>query len=161
MLPFARPMHRLAALLVALVALPRSAAAVGESEAQVALSGGAGWLGRSGVAATLRLEGQYGLTESLALHGAAGAWLGATQAGVLDLGLTYSLDVLRVVPFVEAGVALLVGAEVAVGPLVGVGGEYLVDRHWAVALWGRAGYLHGDGRWAGLVMAGARVGYVF
>jgi hypothetical protein len=154
-------MCRRALLLIAALALPRPAAAVGEGEAQVALSGGAGWLARSGAAAALRLEGQYGLTESLAVHGAAGAWLGPTQAAVLDLGLTYSLDVFRVVPFAEAGVGLMPGSVVAVGPLLGVGGEYLVDRHWAVALWSRYGYLHWNRQWAGAVTAGARVGYVF
>jgi hypothetical protein len=155
--------RRLAALPVlvalnALAALPRPAAAVGEGEVQLAASGAWGWLERSGGGAALRLEGQYGLSESVAVRGGAGAWVGPTQAAALDLGVTYSLDVLRVVPFGEAGVAL-VGH--GVGPELGLGGEYLVDRHWALALWGRYGLLHSPGGWAGLVTAGLRVGYVF
>src|SRR5438445_3558346 len=93
--------------LVVLAALPLPAAAVGEGEVQLAASGAWGWLERSGGGAALRLEGQYGLTQSLAVRGGAGAWVGPTQAAALDLGFTYSLDVLRVVPFGEAGVAMV------------------------------------------------------
>ena len=157
-------------LLATLAALPRPAGAVGEDEAQAAASASWGWLETRGHGGVLRLEGQYGVTDGLALHATAGAsWHGATaaRAVAVEAGVTYALDILRVVPFGEAGLCVLGVAAGArgMGLQVGLGGEYLIDRHWALALVVRYAYLPlrlggGPGR-PSLLGAGLRLGYVF
>jgi hypothetical protein len=118
----------------------------------------------------VRLEGQYGLTESLALHGAAGvSWHGGAPARAvgLEAGATYAFDVLRVVPFVEGGLAFLhvSGGHRALGLQAGLGGEYLLDRHWGLALVARYAYLPlrlgGLADHPGLLTVGLRLGYTF
>src|SRR4051812_11549417 len=95
-----------AALLV--LALPARSFAVGQDERQLSLGAGNGWLGGGGEPADAgplaRLEGEYGVSDTLALHLAFGASFhdrgrGALRAVGAVAGVTYALDVLRVVPF--------------------------------------------------------------
>jgi hypothetical protein len=143
-------MRRPALLLLPLLAaaLSRPAAAVGEDERQLAGAAGGGWLAGAG-GPLFRVEGQYGLSDVLALHGAVGAsWHGGGDvlATAATAGVTYALDVLRVVPFFEGGLAFLdqrgvAPARTGLGLEAGLGGEYLLDRRWALALVGRLAYL--------------------
>jgi hypothetical protein len=156
------------------VALSGRAWAVGEDERQLALAGGAARLGGGG-GFLGRAEGQFGISDALALHGALGAsWHprngGTTRATALVAGLTYAVDVLRVVPFFEGSLAIVDqrgggGARLDAGFEVGVGGEYLVDRHWAVALVGRLATLplglSGSGSAASLLSLALRLGRTF
>lgn len=116
-----------------LVAAPAyGLAVVGQGGDGRSLSGGGG-------AALLR----YGLSETLALHAQAGAQAGAGAAhGAAatygaGLGLTYAMDLLRVVPFFEAGLGVL-GTRPAPGPAaalalsLGLGAEYVVSSRWSV-----------------------------
>jgi hypothetical protein len=164
----------LAASLLALGAA-RTAHAVGEDEKELAAMVGAARLAGAGVAdgVLARLEGQFGLSDVLALHGAVGSsWHRlagqAVRATSVTAGGTYAVDVLRVVPFAEAGICFLDQSGVGrrhLGIEVGVGGEYLIDRRWAVALVGRAAYLpvrlSGAGDAASLLGVGLRLGYLF
>jgi hypothetical protein len=93
------------------------------------------------------VEGRYGLTEFWALRGAAHiSWHGGeggsqafppVQTGTAVLGLAYAWDVLRVVPFAEAGVVLagiradLPQSGLFAGVQLGAGVNYLIDRQWA------------------------------
>jgi hypothetical protein len=87
------------------------------------------------------------------------------------LGATYSLDVVRWVPFVDLGFSLadLRGGGASsqrMGPQVGLGAEYLLSRRWTLAALARFDFfalrLSGHGSaypwWA---CAGLRVGRVF
>lgn len=94
----------------------------------------------------LGLDLQTGLRDSWALrfglegHGLAAA--DATASGVWGLGATagatYTVDVVRWLPFVEMGLSTLMvleGAESArqhLGFQVGLGADFLLDRRWAV-----------------------------
>jgi hypothetical protein len=145
---------KLGLALVATLSRPPCALAVGEQERQLALAAGAALLAGDGRAAgglLAGIEGQYGVSEVLALHVALGAsWHGGTagtvRATALVAGVTYAVDVLRVVPFFEAGLAFLdrAGGATAgreLGGQVGLGGEYLLDRRWAVAVLARYAYV--------------------
>lgn len=95
-------------------------------------------------------EGRYGLTEFWALRGAAHlSWhrgedgsqaFPPVQTGTAVLGLAYAWDVLRVVPFAEAGVVLAgIRGDVSQSSLFGgvqLGGgvNYLIDRQWAAGV---------------------------
>jgi hypothetical protein len=96
----------------------------------------------------LGAEARYGLADFWALRGAAHfSWhpeqdgppaFPPVKTGTAAFGLTYAWDVLRVVPFAEAGVALSLirGAvsqsSVFAGVQLGGGFNYLIDRQWAV-----------------------------
>jgi opacity protein-like surface antigen len=92
---------------------------------------------------------QRGVTDAWAVRGALDLALhpversgarpgGLVWAGGLSLGVTYTVDVLRVLPFVEAGFGLLVlGGDVVdarrdAGLEVGFGADYLLSPRWAV-----------------------------
>jgi opacity protein-like surface antigen len=145
---------RTAAVLVALalsLAGARTAAAAGEREWQTALRLGAGTVsidGRKpwGIAAGIDVE--YGLTDSWALRlSFEGSTHDVSKANDMDtrpegavrteaalLGLTYTFDVLRLVPYanLQAGFAQVHGAVVAPQSLLamelGVGADYFVSR---------------------------------
>jgi hypothetical protein len=150
--PCPAPLLALLAGLAAL-ALPVRSFGVGAEERQVAMTGGAGRLagGPGGWGGLGRVEGQYGVSDTLALHLTLGvSWHGtdpAVRAVAAVAGVTYAIDVLRVVPFFEGGVAFLAQEGAASAPRadlgleVGVGGEYLLDRYWALALVARVSYL--------------------
>jgi hypothetical protein len=168
-------MRPLAVLFVFLAASP--CWAVGEEERQVAVAAGPGWLLGDGAAAGAggRIEAQYGVSDVLAVHAGLGAsWHdrrgGTVRALALVAGVTYALDVLRVVPFLEAGVAFLDQGAAAgrrdLGVEGGLGGEYLIDRRWAVALVARGTYLPlrlggGGGGRRGVVGVALRLGRRF
>lgn len=92
----------------------------------------------------LGADGRYGLGEAWGLRGGleaafhpAGA--GKVQMGTGSLGLVTTWDVLRLVPFADAGIALVWldrtgqnGAGFLGGQVTG-GVSYLIDRRWAVA----------------------------
>lgn len=100
----------------------------------------------------LGLEAQRGLSDSWALRAGAGFSLHpASDAGTAravggSAGVTYSVDVLRVVPFGELGAAFLTvvgpdGRRQGLGFEGGLGATYFLSRRWTVALVGRAAYL--------------------
>ena len=145
---------RTAAVLLALalsLAGARTAAAAGEHEWQVALRLGAGTVsidGRKpwGIAGGIDLE--YGLTDSWALRlSFEGSTHDVSKSNDMDtrpegavrtdaalLGLTYTFDVLRLVPYanLQAGFAQVRGAVVTPQSLLamelGVGADYFVSR---------------------------------
>ena len=175
------PAPRVLAALITLCALPGAALAAGEGEKQVAADLGFALAGvadkaRSGV--QVGAEAAWGLNDSWAGHaGASYAFLPGQPAGGLrhlttvTLGATYSLDVVRWVPFVDLGlsVADLRGGSASsqyLGPQVGLGADYLLSRGWSLAALARFDYLalrlrgSGDSRpW--LTTIGLRLGRIF
>lgn len=149
---------------------PLHAAAEEEWQLGLMLSGGGAvvsddmdWGG--GVAADV----QYGLSDALALHGALGtSWFQAPsqEAGALGTrsgvaGVVYTLDVLRVLPFAEAGVAVVSAsgpypqARLDLGLQLGLGGDYLLDRRWSLGLVAQYTYLPVELKGASRGAAGA------
>lgn len=140
-----------------LLGLARPAAAVGLEEWELAVDARGAWVqadDRRPVGPGLGLQLQYGLTDAWALRGAVGLsghpvggnadrGGGTVTATSAIAGVTYTVDVLRLVPFVEAGVGLLdvrgavAGARSGLGIDLGVGAQYLVSRRWAVGVVGR------------------------
>jgi len=132
---------------------------------------------RSGV--QVGAEAAKGLTDFWAGHaGASYAFLPGQPTGglrhltSLTLGATYSLDVVRWVPFVDLGLSVfdLRGGGSAssqyLGPQVGLGADYLLSRGWSMAALARFDYLalrlHGSGDshpW--LTTIGLRLGRIF
>lgn len=129
---------------------------------------------------------QYGLTDAWAARlslassahpvtADAGRPGGAVGATSVSLGLTYAVDVLRFVPVIELGIGLLDlrGAINSprrdVGLQLGIGGDYLLTRAWAVGLMLR--YQHFPLQVAGLTPGfegipvvfsiGPRISYIF
>jgi hypothetical protein len=105
------------------------------------------WAQGAGVSAT----GQYGLDDTWSLRAAlSGSWHpvsadalrpgGQIRALGFSAGVTYTLDVLRVVPFVTAGLAVqnlsgaLRDARSDLGVALGGGADYLLDRRWSLGL---------------------------
>jgi hypothetical protein len=136
---------------VAALCLPGRAWAVGEDERQVAVTAGAALLDGGGAGPAARIEGQFGTSDVLALHVALGAsWHsqagGTARATGVAVGVTYALDVLRVVPFFEGALTIVdrrgAGAtRLDAGAEAGIGGEYLLDRYWSLAVVARLAYL--------------------
>ena len=134
------------------ILLGRAAAAAGEHEWQVALRAGAGTVnvdGRKpwGYAGALDIE--YGLTDAWAVRASLEASAhSVSKEGDMDMrpagtvrtnaalvGLTYTFDVLRLVPYADLQVGLiqLTGAVTTPQSLLamqlGVGADYFVSRH--------------------------------
>jgi len=133
--------------------LPPPRRAVGEDEWQLSARLGGGnpngyplepW----GLAGGLDLE--YGLLESFAARLSVGVVshpvkavkdvspAGTLQARTALLGATYTFDVLRLVPYMEASFGLLqwsgpAAPKTTFGAELGLGADYLVTPHWA---WG-------------------------
>jgi hypothetical protein len=161
-----------ACLACAVISLPASALAVEEGEWQLSLTGAYGRLrvgGQDGDGGLGRVAGHYGLTDAWSVRGElASSWHsfpgGTKRASELAAGVTYAIDVVRVIPFVDAAVA---GVNLG-GPHgrwdLGLGGEYLIDRRWSVAAVAR--YEHyvlapsAESR-PGLISVGLRLAYVF
>jgi hypothetical protein len=175
------PAPRVLAALVAVCALPGPALAAGEGEKQAGFGVGSALVGAGQeVHAGIRAEAEaaLGLTDSWAGRaGASYAFLPDLPAGsqrhltTLSLGATYSLDVLRWIPFVDLGLTLadLRGGSANsqyMGPQVGVGVDYLLKRGWSLAALARFDYLalrlHGAGEsrpWVTTI--GFRLGRIF
>jgi hypothetical protein len=168
-----------AAVLVVVCAAPCPASAVGAGEKQVAGSvgwdmAGSGETARSGLQASVEIG--LGLSDSWAGRGGVSmAWQpghagGLSQVTTIQLGMTYSLDVVRWVPFVELGISLadLRGdgaSSQRLGPQVEAGIEYLLSRRWTLAAFGRFDYLalglSGSAGHPWLVASGLRLGWLF
>lgn len=124
------------------------AAALDESEWQAAVSAGylRLWVDGQGLnAGVATLAGRYGLSDDISVRlSAGGAWhpkgggVPAVRVGMLGAGATYSWNVLRVIPFLDAGVGLVVTggdgtrAEQALGADASLGAEYFLDRRWTL-----------------------------
>lgn len=135
--------------------------AVGEDERQIALTAGYARVttdGRRPAGLAAGLEGQYGLSDTwsarlglaLSLHPVDEDALrpgGLVRAVSVVAGVTYAVDVLRLIPFVDLGFGLLdVGGDVAsyrrdMGFELGVGAEYLLSPKWTLAALARYCYL--------------------
>jgi len=166
---------------VILCAAPCPARAAGAGERQIsasvgfALAGGDDG-GRPGIQAGV--EAAMGLTDAWSGRVAASSsWQPDPASGsaahltVASLGMTYSLDVVRWVPFVDLGLSLadLRGdgaSSQRLGPQVGLGVEYLLVRRWTLAALARLDYfalrLRGfGGTYPWLGCAALRIGRVF
>jgi len=130
---------------------PAPAAAVGEGESQLGVELGAAWLsadGRLPWGTLFAVEGRRGLSDAWALtvrghlsrHGVEADTTNMLPGGAVTsygalAGVTYTLDNLQLVPYVEALLGYLrVGGDVTsarqqLGAQVVAGGEYLIDRH--------------------------------
>jgi hypothetical protein len=176
-----RPLQSLLTVnLLILCAAPCPAQATGAGEKQVSASLGFALAGdhntRPGMQAGV--EAMMGFTDAWAGRAAvSGSWQPESASGsphhvtAVSLGATYSLDVVRWVPFVDMGLSLadLRGGGASsqrLGPQVGLGAEYLLSRRWTLAALARFDFfalrLAGSGGnhpwWA---CAGLRVGRVF
>jgi hypothetical protein len=171
----------LIANLVILCLLPCPARATGPGEKQISASLGFALAGgddsaRPGMQAGV--EATMGFTDSWAGRAAvSSSWQpepapgGPGHVTAASLGMTYSLDVLRWVPFLDLGVSLadLRGGGASsqrLGPQVGLGAEYLLSRRWTLAALARFDYLAlrlrgpaGTHPW--WACAGLRIGRVF
>ena len=166
--------------LLILCATPCPAQAAGEGEKQVSGALGFALAGdhntRPGMQAGV--EAMMGFTDSWAGRAAvSSSWQPEPASGgpghvtAASLGMTYSLDVLRWVPFMDLGVSLadLRGGGASsqrLGPQVGLGAEYLLSRRWTLAALARFDYLAlrlrgpaGTHPW--WACAGLRIGRVF
>jgi len=144
-----------AALAVALAAPPARAA--GENEWQLSARTGAGTVTVDqrttwGLAAALDLE--YGLTDTWALRATIATSLHSVDAaGPMDTrpagkietttalaGLTYTIDVLRLVPYADLQVGAFKVSGAVQGPRVafvsalGIGADYFLTRKWTAGL---------------------------
>jgi hypothetical protein len=167
--------------LAILCALPCPVHAAGSGEKQVSASLGFAVAGgddtaRPGMQAGV--EAMIGVTDAWAGRAAvSGSWQPDSASGsprhvtALSLGATYSLDVVRWVPFVDLGFSLadLRGGGASsqrLGPQVGMGVEYLLSRRWTLAALAHFDFfalrLGGSGgAYPWWVCAGLRVGRVF
>lgn len=149
-----RPTGCLTAAAILLAAAPARAA--GEGEWQVAAQAGYATVaadGRNPSGWQAGADVQYGFSDAWAArlsfstsrHGItknddAGLPGGRVLSQSAVAGVTYSIDVLRVVPTVELGVALLlVNGDViqprsGIGIEAGLGAEYFLDRHWTLGV---------------------------
>jgi hypothetical protein len=131
-----------------------AAAAAGEREWQVSARVGLGDVdvdGRAPLGAVAGADLEYGFTEAWAVRLSAAVGLhpvdaqkdgaapgGTVRTTVALAGLTYTFDVLRLVPYLEGGVGVIdyAGAVRSPGATLdaelGVGADYLLTRRWAV-----------------------------
>ena len=166
---------------VILCAAPCPARATGPGEKEIFASVGFALAGgddkaRPGMQAGV--EGALGFTDAWAGRATvSSSWLPEPAPGspghvtAVSLGATFSLDVVRWVPFLDLGVSLadLRGdgaSSQRLGPQVGLGAEYLLSRRWTLAALARFDYfalrLRGPGGthpWS--ACASLRLGRVF
>jgi len=145
----------LTANLVILCADLTSAHATGPGEKQVAASLGGVLVGdgdraRPGMQAGI--EAAIGVTDAWAGRaGVSSSWQpspapgGPRHVSALSLGMTYAIDVVRWVPFLDLGLSLADlrgnGANSQrLGPQVGLGVEYLLSPRWTLAALARFDY---------------------
>ena len=160
-----RPRPRLALLALAasgclLGGARVAAAAAGEEEWQVSARVGAGAVdvdGRSPFGFAAGLEVEYGLTDAWAVYASATVGLHPVDEQKMDMemnkpalpggtarttaavvGVSYTFDVLRLVPYIRTGLGVLnfSGAVTQPGTTLsaelGVGADYLITKHWAL-----------------------------
>ncbi len=143
--------------LVAALALERAAAAAGEHEWQVALRAGAGTVsvdGRKPWGLAGGLDVEYGLTDAWAVRlSVEGSTHDVSKANDMDLrpagavrtdaamlGVTYTVDILRLVPYgtLQMGLLQVRGAVTTPQSLLamelGVGADYYVTRRFTAGL---------------------------
>ncbi len=122
-------------------------------------------------------EGQFGFADTLAARLAMSGAVhpdadSPTGEAVATLGVTYAIDVARIIPFAELGaqVANLSGGGTTVdgtrlGLEGGIGGEYLLSDAWAIALVARGAVLPiklgGDEGPKSRISLGIRIGVIF
>lgn len=135
--------------------VPASARALGQGEATLSAGGGLAVLfqGQSRVGAEGELRLVRGVSDawSLRLGLQAAAAHASGEHGTATLlsqaaGVTWALDVVNWVPFVDLGIALADvrgggnPASQRLGPQGGLGVDYLVSRHALISLLGRVDY---------------------
>jgi hypothetical protein len=135
-------------------AAARAHAAAGEEEWQLSARAGAAALdvdGRAPIGATAGLDLEYGINDAWAARLSVGAGFhpvdadpknhlpgGTVRTTSALLGMTYTFDVLRLVPYLQMGVGVINfgGAVVTPGTAfdaeLGLGADYLLTRRWAV-----------------------------
>jgi hypothetical protein len=143
-----------ATLMAAVLLTPLTADAVGEEEWQLSARLGIGNLhidNRSPFGAVTALELEYGFSDAWALRAMAGTsahdvdgrmqdhapggWARTTSALA---GLTYTFDVLRMVPYAQLSIGLVRFHGAVLKPRtemageLGLGADYWLDRRWAV-----------------------------
>jgi opacity protein-like surface antigen len=146
---------------VAWLAAARGAsAAAGEEEWQVSVRAGVGALdvdGRSPFGGAFGVDVEYGFTDAWAARLSATVGFNPVDAQKMDMeknipalpggtvrttaavvGVTYTFDVLRLVPYIETGIGVLNFAGAVTKPTttlsaeLGLGADYLVTKRWAV-----------------------------
>lgn len=96
---------------------------------------------------SLGAAAQWGLTDAWAVRAAWDHRLRpGSSAALLAAGITYTVDVLRWLPFAELGVATLLEPQggqwhMSAGPQVAVGADYLLDRRYSVGAVAKYSYL--------------------
>ena len=142
------------AVLALATGAPRARAAAGEDEWQVSARLGLGDVDLGGHAPLGGVAGvdlEYGLSDAWAVRGALGTGLHPVDARPKDqvpggtartttalIGVTYTFDVLRLVPYVQTGVGVInfAGAVKSPGTALdaelGLGADYLLTRRWAL-----------------------------
>ena len=155
--------------MLAAAVFPSAAEALDEGDWQLGLAAQYAHVtaeGRAAAGLGARLDARYGATDAWSLWGAIGSsWQpvtgggqrpdGTVRASTGSLGVTFALDVLRVIPFAEAGLAIVdLGGAVthrqrALGGELALGAEYLLDPRWSFAAVARYQYcplrIDGDG----------------
>jgi hypothetical protein len=135
--------------------LPAAAhAAAGEDEWQLSARFGLGDVdldGRAPVGVITGVDLEYGLTDAWAARLSVGGGFHPVDANVMShlpggtartttalVGVTYTFDVLRLVPYVQTGIGVInfAGAVVSPGTALdaelGLGADYLLTRRWAL-----------------------------
>ena len=135
-------------------AAARAHAAAGEQEWQLSARAGAAALdvdGRHPFGATAGLDLEYGLNDAWAARLSVGSGFHPVDAHPMThlpggtvrttsalLGVTYTFDVLRLVPYLQTGIGVInfggavVNSGTAFDAELGLGADYLVTRRWAV-----------------------------
>jgi hypothetical protein len=147
--------RRLLPLIAVVGAWPAEARAAGADEWQLLARAGYATVnagGRRPGGGLMGLEGQYGLDDAFAARlSLESSWHpvsnegaprseGLVRASSLTGGITYALDVMRLVPVFELGVGLLdVGGEGVprrrdLGIALGIGADYLLSPTWSLGI---------------------------
>jgi outer membrane scaffolding protein for murein synthesis (MipA/OmpV family) len=133
---------------------PAARAAAGEDEWQLSARLGLASVdvdGRSPLGELAGADLEYGITDAWALRLSVGTGFhpvdavaetslpkGTVRTNMALAGVTYTIDVLRLVPYIEVGVGVINfgGAVLTPGTTLdaelGLGADYLVTRHWAL-----------------------------
>lgn len=132
----------------------RAQAAAGEDEWQVSARLGLGDVdvdGRAPLGVLAGADFEYGFTDAWAARLSLGTGFhnvdadpkktlpgGRVRASTALIGVTYTFDVLRLVPFIQTGIGVITFAGAVTNPgtqldaEVGLGADYLLTRRWAL-----------------------------
>jgi hypothetical protein len=132
----------------------RAQAAAGEDEWQVSARLGVGDVdvdGRAPLGVLAGADLEYGFTDAWAARLSLGTGFhhvdadpkkmlpgGRVRASTALIGVTYTFDVLRLVPFIQTGIGLITFAGAVTNPgtqldaELGLGADYLLTRRWAL-----------------------------